>query len=219
MIKKIFQNGKDPFKGLLVSLGELKDMLHMLPSQGFVSLDTETTGVGHSDKPFSIQIFDGDTSWFIVLGDGDVTFLRPFFSNPKISYLIHNAIFDMSMLKKIGLDLAGPVYCTVGNAKLVDNKHNSYTLKSCAARINYEKLDVVEKYIEENKLYKVTLSKRYGGIKKISSPQYHLVPPEIMFEYGVHDAFITYKLGMWQLEQLKLMGGKERYNRVENSNL
>ena len=218
MLTREFVNGSYTFKGIFVTSGD-ESSLQGLPTSGFVSLDTETTGITKQDKPFSIQVSDGLTVWYVDIREGSSYpfALSSLFRNPEIKWFIHNAIFDLTMLKSINQGLAGTVYCTLGNAKLINNKKVSYSLKNCAKEIGLTKDTGVEDYIQLHKLYKVDIQKKFKGTKKVKHPDFAGVPDDLMFEYGVHDAFITYQLGMWQMEQLKLIAGRERWARCLNS--
>lgn len=214
MLTREFANGSYTFKGIFVT-SEDESSLQGLPTSGFVSLDTETTGTSKQDRPFSIQISDGATVWYFDIREGSLPFtLLSLFRNPDIKWFIHNAIFDLGMLLVLGVKLAGTVYCTLGNAKLINNKENHYSLKHCAQRIGFSKSAEVEEFIKENDFYRIEHHKKFNGTKKIKHPMFDKVPTELMFIYAVHDAFITYQLGMWQMIRLAEIAGKERWARL-----
>ena len=107
-------------------------------SSGYYGLDTETTGLRHHDKLFSIIISDSKESFYFnfnqqedyegtkireecILDRQWLQDLAPMFSNPKNYWFIHNAKFDLRMLAKDGLFIAGTVHCTQALERLIKN--------------------------------------------------------------------------------------------------
>lgn len=193
-------------------------------SSGYYGLDTETTGLRHHDKLFSIIISDSKESFYFNFNqqeDYEGTKIReecildrqwlqelvPMFSNPKNYWFIHNAKFDLRMLAKDGLFIAGTVHCTQALERLIKNNlvgKSPYSLSSCAKRYGFgDKLDAVAKCVKDNKLS--TTLKLPGRSRKEKLLHYDKVPFDLMAEYGEMDGTLVYKLGMEQIKRIKSM--------------
>lgn len=189
---------------MLIGKSGLSNIVESLNKLNHLSLDTETTGLEKSDRPFSIIISDGDQDYYFnlkyypgldqdfVLGKDDLNILQELFNNEKITWFIHNASFDLYMLRSIGLDLKGNVSCTYMMARLKYNAHydkKPYSLDVCAKReLGKEKSDEVKEYINEHGLKTKTGDREYL--------HYDQVPLEIIQRYAELDARIGYELGM-----------------------
>ena len=191
---------------------------------GYYGLDTETTGLRHHDKLFSIIISDSKQSWYFNFNqqeDNEGTKIReeyildrewlqelaPIFSDPKNYWFIHNAKFDMRMLAKDNLFISGTVHCTQALERLIKNNlvgKSPYSLSSCAKRYKLgDKVDAVAEYVKDNKLSsKVVVP---GRQRKEKLLHYEKVPFDLMAEYGEMDGELVYKLGMEQIKRIKSM--------------
>lgn len=169
----------------------IQEMVKDLQSHPYCALDTETTGVHFLDTPFSFQLktqnhelYSEDFSLLDQLKDLDVT------------WFMHNATFDLVMLRKKGIQFKGTVHCTMSMDRLLYNKHLRYNLDSVSSRYNLPKKDdEVKKYIRKHKLYRMERGDKV--------PCYYDVPRDMLMEYGLQDVRITYAVGTKQLEELE----------------
>jgi len=195
------------------------------------AVDCETTGLKWYDhnKLFSLIIADGNDSYYFNFNDepdhlGEYApedkilpreWLQKFrmvFSNPDSLWFAHNAKFDLAMLAREGLWVAGGVHCTEVMARLLRSDHMKYNLAFCVERMAEElKIKIakdgdVADYVKKHKLYEeVTVEGKSAPIQEM---HYHKVPFAIIAPYGVTDGAVTYQLGQYQLEKFRGMGEK-----------
>lgn len=214
---------------MLVSRSKFNHSLEALKTRTSLSLDTETTGLYpfHEDMLFSIIIADDKDAYYfnfnqypdlpndLLLDEIHLEKLKELTQIPTITWYIHNAKFDMAMLAREGITIAGDIHCTQTGAKVIYNEYPSYSLENCLKREGREKDDRVAEYIKQNKLSK-KVSIRGKDIKKAG---YELVPFDLIVEYGQTDALETYKLGVSQSNQInptKDEFNKSLYNVMSN---
>ena len=200
---------------MLVTRKSLSGVVEQLTT-GTYAVDTETTGlrVHHGDRLFSLIIASATESWYFNfqsyagLGEDWVlprasTFakLGPFFANPANEFYLHNAKFDLAMLAKEGVTLAGRIFDTEVNGRLLYNRHMVYNLGALAKEIGLAKSQAVEDYIAEKKLF--TWVKSPGKEKRAKWPHYDRVPHAIISRYGETDGRITFDLGEHQRRELR----------------
>jgi len=124
--------------------------------------------------------------------------LQPIF-NSGIRFA-HNAKFDMNFLAKYGIKFPCVVHDTEVGARLIYNDHERYTLDACASRdLGSRKSDKVMEYMNEHKLYTKTTVEG----KEFKNYHFNKVPFEIMSEYAMKDARLTYDLGVFQINRIK----------------
>ncbi len=176
------------------------------------SLDTETTGVRpyHGDRLISIIIgyapakamyfnfwpYAGEPPENVLSGNHLDWMNEELFSSPHITWYMHWAPFDLSMLRREGIEIEGVVHCTKTIARVEYNDHLKYSLDACAKRIGYEKDNTVETYIEDHKLWEwIEIP---GKKTRKKNKFFQRVPLEIIVPYGERDANITRYLGQHQ---------------------
>lgn len=193
---------------MIVQTNQTQKILEKLSDFDTYSLDTETTGLNpyRDDKMFSciiacdkasyyfnFQTYEGlSDSWVVDLQDFINTF-QPLFKNPSKTWYMANAKFDLSMLFREGISIAGTIKDTEQLGRLVYNQHMQYGLDASCAREGLTKSKAVEEYIKANKLY--SWLPALGKEKKKKQPHYDKVPFSIIAPYGETDGDITLKLG------------------------
>lgn len=203
-------------KGQVVSIHDFDEVVPLLSSLLYKSLDTETTGLKpfQGDRLFSVIIGAEDSAWYFnfqsytddtapgpdyVLPHEWVKKLQPIVDTGVV--FMHNAKFDLHMLAQEGIHPIGLVCCTQTLARLEYNDYMKYDLASCAERIGEKKDDAVEEYISKHKLYKWRTIP--GKKQRFKDKFYDQVPFPIMAQYGIQDALVTYRLGMKLLSSIK----------------
>jgi DNA polymerase-1 len=193
---------------MIVSRQNIDQVIEHLHGKTLLALDTETTGLMpfHGDCLFSLIIADEKEEYYFnfqsypelseefILPRASLEKLRDLFSSDRRSWILHNAKFDMHVIAREGLRIAGPVLCTQSLARLEFNNHIAYSLDQCAARIGLKKDDAVKLWISKNRAYSWECPP--GKKKRIQKPRYNQVPWEIISKYGCTDARVTYQLGM-----------------------
>jgi len=153
------------------------------------------------------------------------TYLQHFekiLSNPASTWAMHNAKFDLAMLSREGLRLAGQVHDTEVIARVLDSSHQSYSLENCLKRLAketgsdlYEKDDRVKAWITKNKAYTETSVPGKKG--KQRNLQFYKVPFEIIVPYAEMDAIATLRLAEHQCKRINATKDYRRVARQERS--
>lgn len=194
---------------MAVSKQNVKQAVAELNESRLIGLDTETYGVGHDDKMFSLILCGADTVFYFnlyagsdhlgnyvpseyVLGPSDLAALVPLFDDPGKLWAIHNAKFDMRRLALENATLEGEVHCTYAIERVLMNNYMLYSLAACAKRRGWEKSTKVDNYIKRHKLYDMTLIP--GKKKREKNMHFEKVPFEIMKEYACLDAILHREL-------------------------
>lgn len=202
---------------MIVSTDDFFDVLARLMPKARLALDTETTGLRpyHGDRLFSLIISDGEESFYFnfqdyigipesqILGRKGLGLLSPLWDDREKLWYMHNAKFDLAMLAREGIHLAGEIHCTKIQERVLHNDFLEYSLDACAKRIGLEKSDAVEKYIKDHKLWKwVDIP---GKQVRHKDKFYDQVPFNIISSYGERDAEITFALGKSQEAALEAL--------------
>lgn len=208
----------------IVSRTNIEQILKKIAPEGYLGLDTETTGLHpfHGDRMFSLILATKDEEYYfnwneypdlpkdLLLDENHYQLIQNYiFSDTDRYYFIHKAIFDHPMLEQDGMYLHGTVHCTITGARVQYNEHYDYSLEACGERIKVKKNAVVEDYIKKHRLY--TMADMNGF--KIKKKRYDLVPFDIMTKYGCQDGRVVYDLGMHQLDQIEKRAQKQANNR------
>lgn len=158
-----------------------------------LALDTETTGLEETDRPFGFSISNGFTAYFF--DSRTIPNLwqrsRPFLTDPNKVWVMQNPKFDMRMLSYMDCLPQGKVYDLAGMARLVRNDFMAYGLADQAARYKMQKGTEVEKHIKEYKLFEERVD-IFGDKSRV--PKFDKVPLDVISRYAAHDALITAKL-------------------------
>jgi len=174
-----------------------------------IAIDTETTGLEETDRPFCVTISGKDFNIYTedrdmvskLLDTSDLVFAQ-------------NAKFDARMLSHWGVNMfTKPVYDTNIMARIIRNDYLKYSLEDQAKRIGLAKSTEVDAEIEKHKLYETR--RNFFG-EEYKTPRYDRVDREILKRYALLDSELTYKLGMNYLER---MDTKDKQVMLMESNL
>lgn len=205
---------------MIVSRGLFESVLSDLKGHKTLSLDFETFGLRpyHGDRLFSLILgalnsegtpeayyfnFQGydDLPLETVLGLDHLQSLKVLFSDPSKSWFIHKFNFDMHVLWAEGIELAGPVWCTMTQGRVEYNEHFNYDLASSLDRIGLKKDDKVEDCIIANGAWE--WESIPGKKTRKKNKFFSRVPPEIIIPYGEDDAKGCLALGLHQIASIK----------------
>lgn len=225
---------------MIVLRTNFKDVLGKLLPAGERAVDVETTGLkwyAH-DRLFSIIIADDSCSYYFNFNAGEdhlgkkaptectlpiewLEYFQPVFQNPDSLWFAHNAKFDLAMLAKDGLWVAGKVHCTEVMARLLDSNFMKYNLASCVERMaaslrrsHMAKDDAVYDYAIKHKLYKDVEVR--GKEKSVRELHYHKIPFEMIVKYGINDGTITQELARFQQKRMTGITDPRFLELVEN---
>ena len=208
-----------------ISINDSERMLRAVSRLGAIekiSLDVESTGLEYYDRIFAVILYTPQISFYFNFNDLTEKHLdrehfklfAPLFDNPDIKWFIHNAVFDLTMIMKEGMNLKGRVYCTMTLERVLQNNRLLYTLDHLAKEHGLpEKLsDEIKKYI--TKEHCITRHKIQGKRTPVRKMHFDFVPQDLMEKYGHLDGEICYLLGDRQrkeiiLDDLKRVGKSE----------
>ena len=180
---------------MLVQLSNIQEIVAGLMTERYLSLDTETTGLEETDRPFSFSIASHTHSYYFdsriittLWGRPDV---RELIQRTDVRWIMMNPKFDRRMLSYMGLNLYGTVIDIQVAARLYRNDFMTYSLDAQAKRFGWSKIDEVKKWIKENKAY----SKRRNCFgEEYQNMQFDMVPVDLMCTYACKDARLTFDL-------------------------
>ena len=167
-----------------------------------IAIDTETTGLERTDKPFLIIIDTPDEPTHLIdIRDGVSEESRNLINDILLSartVVFQNAKFDLSMLKRVGIEMP-PHLLLLDDTSLARqqrNDHLQYSLDAQASRIlGVGKDDRVKALIKANPdEYTETRTTRTGDAYTV--PRYDWINPTVMNEYAARDAQLTRQLCM-----------------------
>jgi DNA polymerase-1 len=194
----------------LVTKKDVSDVIQAIRVSPSASLDCESTGlmVHLGDRLFSIAISTGSCNFYfnfksyngldeaLVLDRSIIPSLVEALKNKDVYFA--NAKFDMHLLRNEGayLDESSVAWDVLVIDKIFDNSHFKYSLAEVSVRHDEKKSEAVDEHIFKHRLY--TVKKEKG--KKTSKKDLHfdLVPFELISEYAMNDAAITYRIGVRQ---------------------
>ena len=125
-------------------------------------VDCETTGLLEHDSLFSL-IISGDEDYYFSFNDAQehalpraaiFHLLKDFFAREDLTFFMANAKFDLRMLAKEGIEVAGTVHdCAAVERVMHNNLIKGYSLAEMAKRRGWQKDDAVAEYISKHKCY------------------------------------------------------------------
>ncbi len=200
----------------IVSPEKFAEAVKYIWEQPFVSLDFEATGLHPylEDEMFSLAMSAGDWDFYFNFNntpDHLGVLHKPLLPRewyPRIfaninkndAVFIHNAKYDGALSLREGVDYFDhpnlKVHCTMAGARVEYNDRLNFSLDFLAREVGSKKIDAVKKYIVDNKLY--------NGKTKDTGMRFDLVPMPLMSEYAMMDARICLKIGLKQINKVKV---------------
>lgn len=194
-------------KYTVATRAELASIIHRLNKSEVLVFDTETTGLEPylNSQIFSLAVCDGKECVYFNFkdyGDGfsnqyilERSWMKPL--TTKLRHWVgHNVKFDLHFMDRAGIKPFGAPLDTEVWARVFENHHQfkgGYSLDQCAKRwLGLEKDDRVKAYMDEHGLFHKTYDHETG--KEYKNYHFDLVPFELISEYAMKDAEITWKL-------------------------
>lgn len=195
-----------------------------------VGFDTETTTLfwwpsPHYDilpRVFSMQFSTAETDYYFdfgceesmrgsdYLGAEHFARFKGLFGFKDLTWYIQNAKFDMHHSYNHDLFIAGTIHCTQAMARVMNNLEDGKKVSLDSLSQTYlgaEKIDLSEFWKPED-----------GRVTKIKRPGengsfydfYHFdkLPLDILVKYGERDTRLVYRLGKFQVEQIRQQSEK-----------
>ena len=127
----------------------------------------------------------------------DIEELKKIAENPNIVKVFHNASYDITCLKQVGINVCVPIEDTMIMASIVNENFSSKKLKDLAK--NYLKEECKEN--EDLKRIKAQICRQKGITA--DDFQYNMIPPEVLYPYALKDTEYTIKLFYYFYNQLE----------------
>ena len=214
IIKQMVEEKPDNYH-LITKVQDFEEFLINLSGEEIIAVDTETTGVEVFGKDYivgiSLTLPKSDYHCYIpvrhTIEDEQLSprfvfdCLRYFLENKNIKKVMHNAKFDVHMLRKEGIEVQGLWCDTMVAMHLLNENEPSFALKNLATK--YGKYFGFE---DKSMTYEELFGK--GGFEK--------TPLDIGTVYACKDTHLTYKFCTWIMEQFdRLPQLKELYFNIE----
>ena len=166
-----------------------------------IALDTETTGLGPTDRAFGVSwMLTNAPPRYIDIRQQHPAELLDLINSTRHRIVCHNASFDYRMMLRAGIRL--PIERlddTVIRATLIDEHLMHYSLDGLG-----------QKYLGEGKLEEIyeELARMFGGraTKNVQMPRIASAPPEMVRPYACRDAKLCHNLWQWQEREIERQG-------------
>ena len=213
-IKKMVIEKPDNYH-LITKVQDFEECLIYLSREEIIAVDTETTGVEVFGNDYivgiSLTLPKADYHCYIPvrheLEDEQLSpafvfnCLKYYLENPELKKVLHNAKFDIHMLRKEGIELGGLFMDTMVAMHLLNENEPSFALKNLATK--YGRYFGFE---DKSMTYEELFGK--GGFEK--------TPLDIGTVYGCKDTHLTYRFYTWIMEQFeRLPKLKDLYFNIE----
>lgn len=188
------------------SAEELKEVINSMLQETLIAFDTETTGLEIDCELLGISLVSQRHKGFFVffpqskdLQKDFLEIIKPLFENETIEKVAHNLKFDKNVLLNYGIEVKGKTFDTLLAHYLIDPESR-------------HKLDILsEKYLEYTMIDFETV---FG--KTIKEPiKIEKLNAELLTEYAVEDADVTFGLKPILEEELKQNGLLELFYNIE----
>ncbi len=211
---------------MLVQLSDIPKIVKELSGVRVKVCDTETYGLKHTDSAFSFPVGYGDRYWYFNFKDypevnikgldinSCIEDIREIFSNKNDTWIFHNAKFDLHKLDRLGISVAGSVYCTKQKQRIIQNNLLDYSLRSLS-QDGEKKSDEVEKYISDNNL--ITKLRIPGKQKQLAIKHFDKVPLYLIKKYAIQDAIATLSLYNRQQESFASDKSLDKVNEIDTA--
>jgi DNA polymerase-1 len=195
---------------------QLAELVERLKSADVISFDTESTSVDQMAAELvgiSLAV-DAGSGWYVPVAhhagtqlplERVIEALRPALTDPKIPKIAHNAIYDMVVLQRFGIDVAPVVFDTMIAEWVIDSQSKNLGLKNLA----YARL----KDDDGRAIYMTPISDLIGTGK--NQKLFSEVPIEQAAPYAASDAVMTRRLYDPLREELVQDGLADLYQTLE----
>ncbi|KLK98056.1 DNA polymerase I [Bacillus pumilus] len=191
---------------LITTEHELANLLDDLRNEEIIAVDTETTGVDvYTDVIVGISLTLPRTDRHVYLPVDHVgceqlsreyvlSELAVVFNDDKIGKVLHNAIFDIAMLRRHGHDLEGVVWDTMTAMHILNENEGD---RSTGGAGSFKLKDLAPKYLK-------TPSDTYDSLFG-KNAQFREVPLDIALVYAAKDTELTWRLYEFQRKHMAQM--------------
>lgn len=169
-----------------------------------LATDTETTGLGPTDRAFSVswQLTGTEAKYCDFRVDDPTEFINTI-NDTKCKIVCHNGSFDFRMLHRAGYPIPmGRLDDTVIRATMINEHEFSYKLDDLAKKhLGRQKDDTIYAKMAELFGGRPTRSAQMGRISQ--------APRDVVAPYAIPDAELCHDLYQWQSAEIKRQGIQE----------
>ncbi|MCP6682954.1 DNA polymerase [Bacillus nakamurai] len=215
-LRQMVENTPDNYE-LITTEERFQALIDALNNEEIIAVDTETTGVDvYTDVIVGLSLTLPNADWHVYIPvehvdceqlsrDYVLEGLAPVFNDESVGKVLHNAIFDIAMLRRHGFDLKGVAWDTMTAMHLLNENESDRTLGGAGS---FKLKDLAPKYL---KTPADTFDALFGR-----NAQFKEVPLDIALVYAAKDTELTWKLYEFQRQHMeKLPTILEYYQTVE----
>ncbi|MFP3684269.1 DNA polymerase [Bacillus sp. SIMBA_026] len=197
-LRQMVENTPDNYE-LITTEERFQALIKALNNETIIAVDTETTGVDvYTDVIVGLSLTLPYSDWHVYVPVDHVDYeqlsreyvlegLAPVFNDESIGKVLHNAIFDIAMLRRHGFDLKGVAWDTMTAMHLLNENESDRTLGGAGS---FKLKDLAPKYL---KTPADTFDALFGR-----NAQFKEVPLDIALVYAAKDTELTWKLYEFQ---------------------
>ncbi|MEK3813098.1 DNA polymerase [Bacillus sp. FSL R7-0685] len=204
-LRQMVENTPDNYE-LITTEERFQALIDALDNETIIAVDTETTGVDvYTDVIVGLSLTLPSADWHVYIPVEHVDCeqlsreyvlegLAPVFNDESIGKVLHNAIFDIAMLRRHGFDLKGVVWDTQIAMHLLNENERDRSLGGAGS---FKLKDLAPKYL---KTPADTFDALFGR-----NAQFKEVPLDIALVYAAKDTELTWKLYEFQRHHMTKM--------------
>lgn len=190
---------------LITNERQFEELLRELESESIIAVDTETTGLDvYADVivGISLTLPTIDKHVYIPIKPTEddramsseyvLSAIKPAIESHEIKKVLHNAIFDIAMFRRHGIELKGLAWDTQTGMHLLNENEPSYKLKDLAPRYLGVESD--------------TFDELFGKNAKFAD-----IPLDIALVYAAKDTHLTWDLYKFQSAHMRKMPEMYQY--------
>lgn len=197
-LRQMVENTPDNYE-LITTEERFQALIEALNNETIIAVDTETTGVDvYTDVIVGLSLTLPNADWHVYIPVEHVDCeqlsreyvlegLAPVFNDESIGKVLHNAIFDIAMLRRHGFDLKGVAWDTMTAMHLLNENESDRTLGGAGS---FKLKDLAPKYL---KTPADTFDALFGR-----NAQFKEVPLDIALVYAAKDTELTWKMYEFQ---------------------
>lgn len=174
-----------------------------------IALDTETTGLNWpADGMFGFSVTTPEWSQYHDVRHDPLSleWLRDELKEFSGLIVFFNASFDIKMLTSAGVKIDPTGVDDVAIRACLIDEHRTTIFPWTRGRKDYSLDSLARDCLGESKVGEIydDLAKLFGGraTKNVQMPNLHRAPPELVAPYAIRDTELTFKLWLWQEEEI-----------------
>lgn len=197
-LRKMVEETPDNYV-LVTDMDVLSSVVAESLAEPIIAMDTETTGLDvYTDVIVGISITNpqADRHYYIPItptsdgraldADEALTVLKPLLESEMVGKVFHNAIYDIAMFRRHGINVAGLAWDTMTAMHMLNENEPSFRLKDLATKYLGAPADNFDELFGKN-------------------VQFSTIPLDIALAYAAKDTDLTWRLYEFQRHHLERM--------------